>query len=443
MGETLTFTDAAERVLREESNGRPMHYTDIVSIAIENGYLHTKGQTPERTLSAQIGTQNRRRKARGEDPKFTVHGNGYYSLAVPSRGIERDVEKHNELTRKRLRDALYEIEPDEFEYLIARLLSEIGYEDIEITSYGGDRGIDINSLLTVGGVTRVKTAVQVKRHKKNIGSPTVRELRGSLGAHHRGLIITTSDFTAGAYEEAIQSDRTPISLVNGDHLVELLVEYGIGVTRKDVAILALDREALEGAPEVPQIEGDEPKAGEEEDVAKPARTKPTKGDGRVASIWPLPGGSHKYADTLFRLLAMIVQGNPTQEDVAEWFLREFPNVRGKRSTRGYLQVLRGMGLVKYEGEEILVTSAGAELAASESLDDLRRVLEMRILGMTEIQELLQKGPATVGEVHQFLLDRLELSWTTTAQTEWRLNWLECVGVIEKKGDKYHIVPRDQ
>lgn len=443
MSESLSFTNAAERVLREESDGRPMHYTDIVRIAIEKGYLHTEGQTPERTLSAQIGTQNRRLEARGEDPKFTVHGNGYYSLAAPSRGIERDVDKHNELTRKRLRDALYEIEPEDFEYLIARLLSEIGYEDIEITSYGGDRGIDINGLLTVGGVTRVKTAVQVKRHKKNIGSPTVRELRGSLGAHHRGLIMTTSDFSAGAYEEALQPDRAPISLVNGDHLVDLLVEYGIGVTRKDVAILALDREALEGAPEVPELESDEPERDEGDGATQPASARPFKGDGRVASIWPLPGGSQKYADTLFRLLGMIVQENPTQEDVAEWFVREFPNVKSKRTTRGYLQVLRGMGLVRYEGEAILVTSAGAELAASESLDDLRRVLEMRILGMTEIEELLQKGPAAVGEIHRFLLDHLGLSWRTTAQTEWRLAWLECVGVVEKTGDKYHIVPRDQ
>lgn len=81
---------------------------------------------------------------------------------------------------------------------------------------------------------------------------------------------------------------------------------------------------------------------------------------------------------------------PSQEDVAEWFVQEYSNVTSKRTTRGYLQVLRGMGLVKYLAEAIAVTPTGAELAASESLDELRRVLETKILGEPARVILLEK-----------------------------------------------------
>ncbi len=53
-------------------------------------------------------------------------------------------------------------------------------------------------------------------------------MRGSLGAHEQGLIITTSDFSAGAIKEAAQTDKTPIALMNGEQLVMLLMEHGIG-----------------------------------------------------------------------------------------------------------------------------------------------------------------------------------------------------------------------
>ena len=82
-------------------------------------------------------------------------------------------------------------------------------------------------------------AVQVKRWKQNIQSPTVQQVRGSLGTHDQGLIITTSDFSSGAREEAEKADRTPVALMNGEQLVALLVEHSIGVTREQFDIIDL------------------------------------------------------------------------------------------------------------------------------------------------------------------------------------------------------------
>ena len=58
------------------------------------------------------------------------------------------------------------------------------------------------------------------------------------------MIITTSDFSAGAKEEAEQSDKTPIALMNGKQLVFLLMEHGIGVHRSTSELYEIDEESL-------------------------------------------------------------------------------------------------------------------------------------------------------------------------------------------------------
>ena len=97
--------------------------------------------------------------------------------------------------------------------------------------------------LQAGDVVRTRMAIQVKRWKSNVQSPTVQQLRGSLGAHDQGLIITTSDFSSGARTEAEKPDRAPVGLMSGGQLVDLLVEHEIGVTRSQVDLLELGAEA--------------------------------------------------------------------------------------------------------------------------------------------------------------------------------------------------------
>ena len=91
----------------------------------------------------------------------------------------------------------------------------------------------------VGDVIRTRMAVQVKRWKKNIQAPTVQQVRGSLGSHEQGLIITTSNFSKGAVTEATEPNKTPIALMNGSQLVQLLIENNIGVQRTPYNLLAL------------------------------------------------------------------------------------------------------------------------------------------------------------------------------------------------------------
>lgn len=248
--ERMSFTDAAELVLTQFGNGRSMHYRAITDKALELGLVATSGQTPAATLNAAIVNEIARDRKRGDTPRFTKVGKGMIGLteAVPKTddSLAAQIERHNTNTKKRLHDRLFTVDPTEFEALIGRLLVALGFEDVEVTSMSGDGGIDVRGTLVVGDVIRTRMAVQVKRWKNNIQAPTVQQVRGSLGTHEQGLIITTGDFSAGAREEAQRSNAVPVALMNGTQLVSLLVEHEI-LTRKIQHVLVElgDAESLE------------------------------------------------------------------------------------------------------------------------------------------------------------------------------------------------------
>jgi len=245
----FSFTDCAEKVLEEFGGKKPMHYKEITEKALQKGWLVTGGKTPEATMYAQVITEIKRQQKRGERPRFVQHGRGYVGLSQwMGRGLAFQIEQHNHLVRKALRERLLAMKPGEFEELISQLLAEMGFEMVEVTKLSGDGGIDVRGTLVVGAVVRIKMAIQVKKWKlkNNIQAPVVQQVRGSLGAHEQGLIITTSDFSPGAVKEAAQADKTPIALMNGEQLVMLLMEHGIGVHRSTPDLFEIDEEFVAG-----------------------------------------------------------------------------------------------------------------------------------------------------------------------------------------------------
>ena len=244
---TLSFTDCARKVLEEFGNRQPMHYREITRKALEKGWLATSGKTPEATMYAQIITEIKRRQSRGEQPRFVRLGHGDIALSQwNERGLTAQIEQHNARVRRELLERLTAMTAREFEDLISMLLAEMGFEDIEVTKLSHDGGIDVRGTLAVADAIHIKMAVQAKKWKlkNNVQAPTVQQVRGSLGAHEQGLIITTSDFSSGARAEAVQPNKTPIALINGKQLVLLLMEHGIGVQSKKQEVFEINEDSL-------------------------------------------------------------------------------------------------------------------------------------------------------------------------------------------------------
>ena len=234
----MNFLDAAFEILKQV--GRPLYYTEITTKALSNGILSTKGQTPESTMGSRLYTDVKKPNTR-----FQHLGQGVFTLVdKPSSDIGNRIDSINRKTKKELQKRLMEMSYDRFEVLVGELLKALGFneETIEVTSKSNDRGVDVRGILNAARITEIKVAVQVKRWKNNVHAPVVQGLRGSLTVHEQGIIISTSKFSKGALEEAKAPNKVPISLIDGEELLKLLIEHKVGVVSNQYVVNTLDEE---------------------------------------------------------------------------------------------------------------------------------------------------------------------------------------------------------
>ena len=234
----MTFLEAAAAVLVDAN--APLHYEEIYRRALARGLIETSGATPAVTMASRLYTVTKQ-----EGSAFERHGKGVFGLARKKRhGVEALVAETNERTRAQLHELLAQVPPKRFEALIMDLLLEMGFDEqtLAVTPYVKDGGIDVVGTYSASGLAPVNAAVQVKRWKSNIQSQTVTQVRGSLQVHQFGIIITTSDFTRSARQEAEAPGKARISLINGEQLVSLLIKHHIGVVDQPLVVTQLDTE---------------------------------------------------------------------------------------------------------------------------------------------------------------------------------------------------------
>ena len=170
-----------------------------------------------------------------------------YSKERPSKQPKLDslVRQRTKSIRKQLKQELLNLDPIDFEYLIRQLLEEMDYQNVDVTKASGDGGVDVIGEIELG-ITSVTEVVQAKRHKRPIQRRVLDALRGSLHRFKavRGTIITTSRFSRGTEAAAFEQGAAPITLVDGEKLVDLLIKHEIGVKKRRLEILELDQEAF-------------------------------------------------------------------------------------------------------------------------------------------------------------------------------------------------------
>lgn len=411
-----TLRTAAMQVLAEATG--PLSAEEITQRAQEQGILSSGSRTPAASVGAAIYMDIKRNPnspfVQTGPNRFTLKPGALLDETAPKESVELDLDEeiahHNQRVKERLLQALKEMHPKAFEHLIERLLERLGYEGVEVTPYSRDGGIDVKATLTVGGVTSVPTAVQVKRYEANVSGKVVRELRGGIGVHERGLIITTAGFTKDAVAEAASPNKVPISLVDGRKLVDLLVSRRIGVVVKSVEVFDLDLASL-------QV--DEPEG--------------SGGNGALyQSMWPLPGGD--YLGALDAMLEYVAAESPAMEEMVAWIKARFPSVESDKVARSYTNLLRYAGLIALEGTQLVVTPYGSEYLSTGSQQFLLALFLRRFTGLAEMLELLRAAPGSLETLHGRLVERLGVQWSTTAQSKHRLEWLRALGAADRASD---------
>jgi restriction system protein len=135
--------------------------------------------------------------------------------------------------RKVVFKLLTEMPPAGFERLCQRLLRESGFEQVVVTGRSGDGGIDGQGILRINHFISFQVCFQCKRYKGTVGAPVVRDFRGSImGRADKGIIMTTGVFSSDARKEATRDGATPIELVDGDQIIEMLEDLELGLVKK-------------------------------------------------------------------------------------------------------------------------------------------------------------------------------------------------------------------
>lgn len=134
-----------------------------------------------------------------------------------------------------LLNLLRELPPAGFERICGRLLHEYDFENVEITQLSRDGGIDGYGILRLSPFVSLRVAFQAKRYSGVVSRREVGEFRNAfLGRAKKGVFITTGRFSADAASEAARAGVVPIEWIDGEQLIQLFQDKGIGVKPKVV-----------------------------------------------------------------------------------------------------------------------------------------------------------------------------------------------------------------
>jgi restriction system protein len=142
-------------------------------------------------------------------------------------------DNYEENFRSQLLERLYELTPRQFEEFSKKLLYAYGFTNLTVTDVGPDGGIDGYGRLKIG-LASMNVAFQCKRwQSNNVGRKEIQQFRGAIqGKYEQGIFFTTSDFTTQAKEISFQQGAVPIILMNGQSIVDVMIDKGFGVIKK-------------------------------------------------------------------------------------------------------------------------------------------------------------------------------------------------------------------
>lgn len=142
--------------------------------------------------------------------------------------------------REALREYLETTDFLSFEQIMKRLLYKSGYVSVQFIGRNYKRGrtpqggLDLTARSSTE-LSSSLTIAQLKQYKRVVSRRFVDELRGAmlrLGAG-QGLLLTMSTFSQVAHDAAQESAVAPITLIEGEELLDLLFAYRIGVNSQN------------------------------------------------------------------------------------------------------------------------------------------------------------------------------------------------------------------
>jgi restriction system protein len=169
--------------------------------------------------------------------------------ASPEELIDRSLRAIRESVATELLEMIGRESPAFFERLVLDLLHALGYglsrAELQTVGGSGDGGID--GIISLDRLGLQKVYVQAKRWQSAVGGPVVRDFIGALTTRgaDKGVLLTTSSFTAEAHATAERVRTGTIVLVDGRRLAELMIDHGVAVSHRALRVPRVDGDYFE------------------------------------------------------------------------------------------------------------------------------------------------------------------------------------------------------
>jgi restriction system protein len=158
---------------------------------------------------------------------------------TPQETLETAFETISSALAADILDTILKASPEFFENLVVDLMVAMGYggsrkDAGQATQYSQDGGID--GIIKEDRLGLKMIYLQAKRYtNKTVGRPDLQAFAGALDMHRakKGVFITTSSFSKEAIDFAGMIEKR-IVLIDGERLTELMLEYNLGVSIKQV-----------------------------------------------------------------------------------------------------------------------------------------------------------------------------------------------------------------
>jgi restriction system protein len=157
-------------------------------------------------------------------------------IQTPLELIESSFQTLRKETEEELLSKLKACSPAFFERVVVQLLRAMGYGGVtgdgSVTGQSGDGGID--GIIKEDKLGLDVVCIQAKRYADStVGRPIVQQFVGSMDfvQANKGVILTTSQFSAEAYEFVGKIVGKKVVLIDGQKVAGLMLDHNVGVTR--------------------------------------------------------------------------------------------------------------------------------------------------------------------------------------------------------------------
>jgi hypothetical protein len=141
--------------------------------------------------------------------------------------------------KRELQNHLFTMSPRAFELFAGEFLVYVGMENISVSRYRGDGGIDAHGDL-IAGTFRLPSGIQVKRYRNNVQRPDIEQFIGALmGRYSQGIFLTTAGFAPAANQRASLSIPRVLTL-SGTEITAIMYKHQLGLKPSPNGGLSLD-----------------------------------------------------------------------------------------------------------------------------------------------------------------------------------------------------------